>query len=582
MGVSLTGARAAARIALGGALAGCSDASVPSPIACAPAAGELAPSPPGDSPRYDEVWQIATHNSYWVDRGAPGDALASGTQERLVDQVLVDHVRALEIDIHKDPQRPHAFTVHHTTPGNSLCSTLDGCLAELRAIHQALPLHEAITVVLELKEITEPNFDDEHTIEDLDRVLSDELGVLLYRPGDLLARCEARGGCAETLGTCAAARGWPPIDELRGRFVVALLGNWDAIGGQATRDWASYALRGPARDRSAFPMASSWKREWASLPPAIQPLVTQEELDAALSQSAMLQVEDVADPRLPGFLGRGGVVRIDGAFTPADQSARSDLGAQLLQTDFPWTQADDHGPSQPLRALGPGIDPSVLREPGTRAALLPAGERERVFAYLEDHTGSARWETAVAAGARSPGEGCLRAAAGLGAVGETSIAVCRSKRPADRGDGAGPGAPAADAEEVMLRVGVCAAGVCDWLSPAPGAEGLGDLVRLDLAGDGATTCGTAFSARTAGRDLVPAWVSLGPELCVGAPLPYQGIARPAASDDDLAAVHFVGTRRSSGDEGSDVDAPALQVVAEPPPDAADPAPHPAPESLVEP
>src|SRR5262249_28142795 len=55
-----------------------------------------------DSPPLNKAWAIATHNSYWVKRSDVVEAEASGTQERLVDQLLFDHVRALEIDIHQD------------------------------------------------------------------------------------------------------------------------------------------------------------------------------------------------------------------------------------------------------------------------------------------------------------------------------------------------------------------------------------------------------------------------------------------------------------------------------------------------
>src|SRR4051812_34159776 len=99
-------------------VAACSGGREAPPDAGPPDAGPL------DSPAFDAVWRISTHNSYWVDRGTKGDLFASGTQERLADQLLVDHARGLEIDIHKDPTTPGAFDVYHTTPGNSLCDTL--------------------------------------------------------------------------------------------------------------------------------------------------------------------------------------------------------------------------------------------------------------------------------------------------------------------------------------------------------------------------------------------------------------------------------------------------------------------------
>jgi hypothetical protein len=172
-------------------LAGCAGGGEDTPHAsCAAAPAE---PPAADAPRLDQVWAIATHNSYWVNRGVPGDAFASGTEERFVDQVLVDHARALEIDVHPDPDHPGEFLVFHTTAGDALCDTLPSCLEQLRAIDHALPEHEPITVVVELKAITSGTFDDTHSFADLDRALDDGLGERLYRPRDLLARCSARG-----------------------------------------------------------------------------------------------------------------------------------------------------------------------------------------------------------------------------------------------------------------------------------------------------------------------------------------------------------------------------------------------------
>jgi hypothetical protein len=289
-------------------------------------AGGMPDAGPLDSPPFDAAWRISTHNSYWVDRGTKGDLFASGTQERLADQLLVDHARGVEIDIHKDPSAPGAFLVHHTTPGNGLCDTLPGCLAALRAFHHALPRHEALHVTLELKEITAPNFDASHTIEDLDQLLVAELGSLLYRPADFMARCPGE----TTLSACAKEAGWPTTHELRGRFVVSILGNWDGLpGAQATKDWTDYATHGSVAERAAFPMASSWQLDHEALSGLIYDLVTQAELDAAFAQSVFMQIEDLADPRAAPFLAAHGVVRVDNAFSVADQQARAALVVAL-------------------------------------------------------------------------------------------------------------------------------------------------------------------------------------------------------------------------------------------------------------
>src|SRR5262249_48348851 len=207
--------------------------------------------------------------------------------------------------------------------------------------------HEVVNVSVELKGILAATWDARHTPEDFDRALRAGLGDLLLTPGEILADCAAHQGPAidpavEALSDCVARRGWPTIDALRGRFVVSLLGNWADLGdAQCTRDWVTYAAGADIRTRAAFPMGSSWKLDWSALSPRLQALVAPEELARATAQSAFLQIEDLADPRIDPFLARHGVIRVDGAFTADDQAARTTRGMQLLQTDFPWTQLDD-------------------------------------------------------------------------------------------------------------------------------------------------------------------------------------------------------------------------------------------------
>ena len=492
---------------------------------------------------YDQVWQIATHNSYWVDRATPNDLLASGTGERLLDQLLHDGVRTLEIDIHPDPSRAGGFVVHHTVPGNSVCAKLEDCLAPLRLLHHVLPHHEVVTVVLELKGIIEPTFDSAHTIDDLDRVLGTELAAEIYRPADLLDRCPA--AAATTLAACAAAAGWPSVAELRGRVIVTLLGNWDDIGNaQATRDWVDYATAADMRQRAAFPMASSWKLTEAALSPRLQALVTQADLDAAFEQSAFLQIEDLTDPRIDPFLARRGVIRVDGAFAPDDQSARLARGMQLLQTDFPWITVDGAGPGTPLRALPAVAERGTPDQPGSHARLAePAdGGADLVFAYVEEDARAVTWEAAVASGVAPAPEGCLRAASGL-EVGADSISVCRAKR--------GPGK---DAERAVVRLEVCGEDGCsseEIAGSLAGVGGVGDLLELSSARsqDGAT-CAQARSTDLVAVDGTPRWTAVGGEHCFARPLRFQGIAlaAPLAAAPD-ANVALAGIALATGEGG---------------------------------
>src|SRR6266487_3162663 len=103
-------------------------------------------------PRYNEVYGTATHNSYWLNRSDKADFFASGTQEILSDQLLHEHIRALELDIHSEGAPAGRWKVYHTSDSEDFsCRYLDDCLQMLRNFQYAIPQHEVINVIVELK-----------------------------------------------------------------------------------------------------------------------------------------------------------------------------------------------------------------------------------------------------------------------------------------------------------------------------------------------------------------------------------------------------------------------------------------------
>ena len=497
--------------------------------------------------RFNEVFRGATHNSYWVKRANVPEPYASGAQERLLDQLLFDHVRALEIDIHKIATRRGQWAVYHTDrTANVFCSPFTECLKQLRQFQYALPDHEAVTVVIELKQLLGRNWDKRHTPRDFDALLENALGPHLYRPRDLLARCAPGANLKE----CVAQKGWPSNRELRGKFLFAVLGNWRwCTIGHGGSGWAEYSTwngdgRGAVGARSAWPMATDisdlTKGGCGSeyVPPA--------ELKAAYDASVLLQVENFKDPRhmeeVGRFLANGGVVRAGDSFSLADQRARVGWGAQMFQTDYPWVQYADRGPAEPLRPFQADsfADPAQFKEPGERLALMRTGPGGGYAFASKAVAAESDWETLPSTTRPSPspdypnprwtrGKACLRAEGG-----GDFVAVCRQtaegrwNRRKPRGEDA--------VVTVETRRGG-KDGAKRFLSAAHSAEGgIGDQVRLRVQdGPGGGACATAYSAAEIGADGRPKWTALSTE-CFTRPLGRQGLSA------QWGDVLFVGTR----------------------------------------
>jgi hypothetical protein len=258
-------------------LAACSgesgDAPADEPVASAGATLELTPecdvSDPAKScsPHFDEVYRKGAHNAYWVNNiKSPKDIGAAGPQMRIWDQLLHEHVRSIELDVHRDVDQPYSgigkhpgeFRVYHTDQtDNSTCFTLADCLQLLQRLDYVLPDHEVMHIVLELKQVDRLTFDDgvfdddDYSPEELDRILWEHLGSRLYTPAEFLSRCAP----GTPLRQCAAQVGWPTVDQLRGRYIVTVHGTetpW-APGACNERSWWQYA-QADIRTRAAFPM----------------------------------------------------------------------------------------------------------------------------------------------------------------------------------------------------------------------------------------------------------------------------------------------------------------------------------------
>ncbi|NJC72032.1 hypothetical protein HC031_20260 [Planosporangium thailandense] len=429
--------RFARRIAVGLAAA----VLVGAAVAAAPAPAGARVGAADGYPRYNEVHGTATHNSYWLNRSDKADFFASGTQELISDQLLHEHVRALELDIHSEGAPAGRWKVYHTSDSEDFtCRYLDDCLQLLRNFQYAVPRHEVVNVMIELKNVvpytgasfpgipTNANFDDSHTIEQLDDTLRQALGGALYTPGDFLSRCAPDS----TMVSCMASAGWPTVDRLRGKFIVNLIGNWSTAGA----DWVRYATH-DLPHRAAFPMQSvfevdpgctaSWLnparsgvapigfrasgpdsdsycvRDISDFDPS--PPIDAAARQAAFQASAFWQLEDVGPngtAKAGAYLAHNGVVRgADSydyhpgcdAYAWQCQESRINAGYQFVQTDYPWHVTGSGDASQRLRRR----DGVAVHEPGSRL-YVHTGPSPAYWPFVFDAapaTSQRWWETTV-------------------------------------------------------------------------------------------------------------------------------------------------------------------------------------------
>ena len=225
------------------------------------------------SPKLDETWRTTVHNSYWFGGDLSRDPAASGPQQHMLDSLMIDRARGLEIDLHSNHSE-RRFSVYHTSAESySECRFLDACLDIVRAWHFGNPAHDVLFLHLESKEIfPTPRFfaPDGLTPWDLDKVVGDKLKdsaqSWVYKPKDYLKWCEvnrwpSRGitditfdqYVGEDLQKATAFCKWPTMDELRGKIIVTLHGS-GADNELDVRDY-NFAYSRGLRDTLAFTMA---------------------------------------------------------------------------------------------------------------------------------------------------------------------------------------------------------------------------------------------------------------------------------------------------------------------------------------
>lgn len=358
---------------------------------------------------YNQVTLKTIHNSYERD-------------EPLLDQLLYDNVRSLEIDIHKGKgaDAPAGqWYVYHTnlpTQDNTSCKFFDDCLAAMAAFHKAMPDHEVVTLYVDFKD----GWVTGHAPEDLDKHISDVLGrENIAAPADFLSACDGAANLrAAVSGNCK----FPSLGSLRGKFIIAGTGG---SGCDANSNASKYGGAKPT-DRLAFISADLNAdcplEKYDSLPNIIFLNMSIDDKDRA---------QAVRDKGLVGRIYKGGLT--GGLDSEADFNTAKTAGAQQLATDKVNVEQDPWSTTQAAKGFPfscNGCDALSETSPLLAVTATSGDQWDKAdsgfYAYSEE-SGESTWTAMVAVPSSHTEElakACLiaRASEDLGAA---NIAFCR-------------------------------------------------------------------------------------------------------------------------------------------------------------
>ncbi|WP_030612251.1 phosphatidylinositol-specific phospholipase C domain-containing protein [Streptomyces sclerotialus] len=181
---------------------------------------------------YDTTTTVGVHNAYEKDKYPYfADALDSGAGLLELDVWTNGLGKSWRVS-HGNPLGNDNNCENAATPAElrtkSRNQDLGGCLADLRAWHDAHPGHRPVLLKMELKD----GFNDKggRGPDEFDALVRGKLGDAVFGPGDLI-------GDHATLDEAVRADGWPERSALAGKFLIELIPGTVEEGNPADKLW---------------------------------------------------------------------------------------------------------------------------------------------------------------------------------------------------------------------------------------------------------------------------------------------------------------------------------------------------------
>lgn len=170
-----------------------------------------------------DVQARGTHNSYHLEPADLVDPSHAYSHLPLASQLAEQGVRQFELDLHL--RTDQGFEVFHLPSGvdqETTCRRFVDCLDAIEAWSSANRWHVPVLIWLEPKDLdldwAEPDL--EEFVGRYDGLEAEILSV--FDPSRIITPDEVRAG-HDSLSEAVASKGWPPLGNLRGRVLFALL-----------------------------------------------------------------------------------------------------------------------------------------------------------------------------------------------------------------------------------------------------------------------------------------------------------------------------------------------------------------------
>ena len=282
--------------------------------------------------RINHIQMKGTHNSYHLEPVGPTIRAYEYSHEPLDIQAEEQGVRQFEIDVWWDA-RGQLYVYHNQYDLRTTCTTFEECLNTLLSWSNENSKHVPLMIWIEPKEWIEQSTDNT-VVVDLQNMLDNiEEEITEFWPRNKTITPDDVRGDSDTLSQAIVEKGWPLLEDSRGKAIFILLSSGDLR--------ESYHEKYPGLNESRmFTMSEAGTSE-AAIFSNTDPIGDQEEITALVEDGYI--VRSRADNAEDGEADNNDTSRLNAAISVGAHSISTDYPAKVEGIDY-WVEIPNGNP----------------------------------------------------------------------------------------------------------------------------------------------------------------------------------------------------------------------------------------------